>query len=148
MLCNKIFYANRLNDQTDRACPISEDNLQTSNCDGVILISWPNAAVLKGLSNYIEAAIQLDPGLSTETAVIAVPDVPGGRIVHSPTGPIDSDYDDVRIFKVATEKGIKRAIKAGIKKPLFVLRKHENFENCELVMLLGALEALYVVSNL
>lgn len=40
-----------------------------------------------------------------------------------------------------------RALKAGVKCPLLVLLPDDRFENVELVTLLGALEALYVVSS-
>lgn len=125
-----------------------DDDLRSSSYDGIVLVSWPGAPTVKGVSTVVDKAAELDQGLLTECTVLPVPDLPAGRLVHSPTGPIDPDYDDVRIFKHAAAKGIKRAIKAGIKKPLLVLRKHVDFENCELVMLLGALDALYVVSDL
>jgi hypothetical protein len=40
-----------------------------------------------------------------------------------------------------------RALKAGVKAPLLVLPSHPAFQQSELVTLLGALEALYVVSG-
>lgn len=41
-----------------------------------------------------------------------------------------------------------RALQAGVKSPLLVLLPDDRLENVELVTLLGALEALYVVSFL
>lgn len=41
-----------------------------------------------------------------------------------------------------------RALQAGVKSPLLVLLPDDRFENVELVTLLGALEALYVVSSI
>lgn len=40
-----------------------------------------------------------------------------------------------------------RALQAGVRNPLLVLLPDSRFENTELVTLLGALEALYVVSK-
>jgi hypothetical protein len=40
-----------------------------------------------------------------------------------------------------------RALKAGVKAPLLLLPSHPTFRQSELVTLLGALEALYVVSD-
>lgn len=60
-------------------------------------------------------------------------------------GPIDADYDDVRIFKKAASAGVKRAVKAGSKRPLLVLFG-EEFKNGKLVTILGALDVLYTVS--
>ena len=39
-----------------------------------------------------------------------------------------------------------RALKAGVKSPLLVVPSYERFKQVELVTILGALEALYVVS--
>lgn len=69
-----------------------------------------------------------------------------GRLIFSPVSSL-TDYDDVRSFSEAANKGIERAIKAGVTKPLLLLPAGEKFQNAELVALLGALEALYVVSN-
>lgn len=130
-----------------RGCPISADNnLRSSSYDGIVLVSWPEAPKIDGVSNLLDISLELDPGLLTESAVIPLPDFSAGKLIHSPTGPIDPDYQDIRIFKEAAAKGIKRALKAGVKRPCLVLRKHPDFENSELVTLLGALEELYVVS--
>jgi len=59
-------------------------------------------------------------------------------------GPIDPDYDDVRIFHKAASAGVKRALKAGSKQPLLVLFG-EEFKNGKLVTILGALDVLYTV---
>lgn len=132
-----------------RGCPISEDNdLRSNSYDGIIMVSWPGAAEIKGFTNFLDKAMELDAGLLTESAVIPIPDCPAGKLIHSPTGIIDPDYQDIRIFREAAAKGVKRAIKAGVKKPLLVVRKHPDFENSDLVTILGALEELYVVSKI
>lgn len=126
-------------------CPISEDDdLRSSQYDGLVLVSWPNAPAPKIIGDVLDNALRLDEGLKTETAVLHVPNVPAGRLVYAPTGPIDPDYHDVRVFKQAALKGMQRALKAGIKKPLLVTRKHADYVNSELAIVLGALEALYV----
>lgn len=131
-----------------RGCPISEDyDLRSTSYDGIIMVSWPGAPEIKGLTHFLDNSLSLDAGLATELAVIPIPDYPAGKLIHSPTGIIDPDYQDIKIFKQAAAKGVKRAIKAGVKKPILVLRKHPDFENSELVTLLGALEELYVVSH-
>ncbi|RZB40961.1 aminopeptidase W07G4.4, partial [Asbolus verrucosus] len=134
---------------SDKGPPITkvviENSLQSADYDGLLLVSSPNQ-LLKStkLSTIINDAFSYDPALETETAVLPVPDLPAKRLVHAPTGPIDPDYDDVRVFKNAAVKGMKRALKAGVTKPLLVLEENPAFENTELVTLLGALQALYV----
>ncbi|XP_044754296.1 putative aminopeptidase W07G4.4 isoform X2 [Coccinella septempunctata] len=89
-------------------------------------------------------AIELDNGLRTEAGVIPVPDSKVKRIVFSPTGCVDEDYDDVRCFRKAANIAIRRAIKAGVQKPMVYLQGHPQFNNSPLVTLLGILEGLYV----
>ena len=97
------------------------------------------------LWDAVTSAVELDPALRTEIAVIPVPDIPARRVVYSPTGEIDEDFDDVRVIKTATAKALERVLQANIKRPLLVLQEHDSFENAEIVSVLGALEALYVV---
>ncbi|XP_003740031.1 putative aminopeptidase W07G4.4 [Galendromus occidentalis] len=73
--------------------------------------------------------------------------VDGARVVYSPTGPLNRDQDDIRVFSDAAIKGVKRALSAGAKKPLVVLPKTiEPFTdfNVDAAVVLGALEAIYV----
>lgn len=77
--------------------------------------------------------------MESEVAILPLPMLHAGRLVHAPTGPIDPDYDDLRIFKEAAIKGVKRAVKAGSKKLLVVLPGEMT------VSLLGVFEALYSV---
>ncbi len=51
--------------------------------------------------------IQVDNALETNGAVVPI-DLPSKRVVYAPTGKLDRDYDDVRRFSEAAEKGIKR----------------------------------------
>ncbi|XP_056634675.1 putative aminopeptidase W07G4.4 [Diorhabda sublineata] len=122
---------------------IVETSLESPEYDGILIVSAPGQ-VLKctKLKQIVEEALKFDPSLKSEIAVLQT-DLPAKRLVYSPTGPIDSDYDDVRIFKNSAAAGVKRALKAGIKKLLLVLEEFPAFENAELVTLLGALEALY-----
>jgi hypothetical protein len=50
---------------------------------------------------------QTDKALYTEVTVIPC-DLPAGRIISSPTGPLDNDYADVRSFSEAAKNGIAR----------------------------------------
>lgn len=50
---------------------------------------------------------QIDKALDTEVVVFPC-DLPAGRIISSPTGPLNNDYADVRSFSEAAKKGIAR----------------------------------------
>jgi leucyl aminopeptidase len=60
----------------------------------------------------------VDSAVDSDVSVLPFPSGAGGRLVVSPTGALDRDYDDYRRFFDAAEKGVDRAVKAGAKKPL------------------------------
>ncbi|GIY20988.1 putative aminopeptidase W07G4.4 [Caerostris darwini] len=73
------------------------------------------------------------------------------KLVYSPTGPLNRHYDDVRRFMEAADKGIKRVLKAGAKRPILaVLYQNPNneislkYQHYDIASALGAAEAVYV----
>ena len=52
---------------------------------------------------------QIDNNAESELTILST-DLPAGRIVSSPTGPVNNDYVDVRTFAEATKKGIARYV--------------------------------------
>lgn len=72
------------------------------------------------------------------------------RVVYSPLGPLNRDFDDVRRFQDAAISGVTKAIKAGGKRILVVLANEKyDFETADyslaaLATVLGAYEAVYV----
>ncbi|XP_014212838.1 putative aminopeptidase W07G4.4 [Copidosoma floridanum] len=122
-----------------------EPNICSPDYDGIVLISGtpPGEQEPEPFKSVLFCSAQLDCALFERGAVLPI-NLPAKRLVYSPTGPIDPDYDDVRVYTQAAVKGIKRALLAGVRLPLLVLLPDPRFENTELVTLLGALEALYV----
>lgn len=98
---------------------------------------------LECLKEPLESYSKID-GLDKEVIVVQTEEVPSKRLLFSPTGPLNRDYDDVRRFYDAAEKGIKRALKAGSKKPLLVRPIDASFPNAGHCATLGALQGLYV----
>jgi len=105
-------------------------------------------ALLPSLNNVVKRQLELDSNafdvgnvalIHTDTQLI-----PSGRLILSPTGPSNRDFDDVRRFVDASAAGIKKALSVGIKKILLVVAPHPNFPNAKLVSVLGALQTLYV----
>ncbi|XP_065350512.1 putative aminopeptidase W07G4.4 [Cloeon dipterum] len=117
--------------------------------DGILLVCHSLEAAKKvGLPAVLLAPIEdqaaVDESLHSEGAVLRV-QLPQKRLVYAPTGEINPDYDDVRSFAEAGAKAVKRALKAGVKCPLLILPSDcPEFPECDLVTLLGVLEALYV----
>ncbi|XP_027007319.1 putative aminopeptidase W07G4.4 isoform X2 [Tachysurus fulvidraco] len=115
--------------------------------DGVLLV----AQNFDGLPSELEdlkAALKeystVDNSLVDNVVVLKAVGLPGDRLVFSPTGPLNRDYDDVRRFSEAAEKGIKRAMKAGMQRPLLVCPAHSTYKMNTLAAVLGALHALYL----
>ncbi|XP_028851948.1 putative aminopeptidase W07G4.4 [Denticeps clupeoides] len=122
-------------------------NCKDKNYDGIIVItdtcdSLPSelGCIKEPLGDYST----VDAGLEDETVVLKVPDLPGNRLVFASTGPVNRDYDDVRRFADAAEKGIKRALRAGLQRPLLVCPPHSSYERSTLAAVLGALQVLYL----
>jgi len=123
-----------------------EKDLKSSAYDGIVVITTSDLETSNHdelLKRYFTSAAKTDNSLYTEVAVIPC-NLPAGRIISSPTGPLDNDYADVRSFSEAAKNGIARALKAGVEAPLLYLPSHPRFRQSELVTLLGALEVLYV----
>jgi len=94
----------------------------------------------------VSSMMAVDVSVSSAGCVTPIP-LPCKRLVFSPTGPIDRDYDDLRRFAEAAQKGVKKALGAGSKHPLVMVQGTmlgKAVEECELAGLLGALAALYV----
>lgn len=126
----------------------TEVDVRSSGYDGILWISVPGQKIdntdLQTVANELRS---LDNAAETEIHVFPLKNLPAGRLIYSPTGKLDPDYDDARIFGEAASKGARRLLKAGVKKPLIVLPSHQDHVMAELVALLGVLRALYVVSN-
>jgi len=117
------------------------------NFDGIVLVAQSYDTLPPQLE-YLKAPLQdynsVDSGLGEEVVLLKVPGAPGNRLVFASTGPVNRDYDDVRRFSDAAVSAIKRAMKAGMQRPLLVCPPHGDYEKSTLVAALGALHALYM----
>lgn len=78
-----------------------------------------------------------------DVKVVPCKEAPGGRVVWTPTGSIDGDFDDVRNIKCAVNKCMKKALQIGAKCPLLILPYATRFEKASLVSVLAACESIY-----
>jgi len=124
--------------------------INDSAYDGVLLVT-DSLEALKGplekLRGAVEKYLNLDKNALAVNTVsvisVAADTVPSGRLVLSPTGPLNRDFDDVRRISDAAAAGIKKAIGAGIKKVLVVCPEYSDYPTAQLVSLLGALHGAY-----
>uniref|UniRef100_A0A1A8NAU4 Cytosol aminopeptidase domain-containing protein n=1 Tax=Nothobranchius rachovii TaxID=451742 RepID=A0A1A8NAU4_9TELE len=122
-------------------------DLKNQNFDGVVLVAEGHDSLpvtLEHLRSPLQDYSAVDSGLKEEVVVLRAPGLPGNRLVFASTGPVNRDYDDVRRFSDAAVNGIKRALKAGMQRPLLVCPPHKDYKNSTLVAALGALHALYM----
>ncbi|PVD31088.1 hypothetical protein C0Q70_10366 [Pomacea canaliculata] len=115
--------------------------------DGVVVVTDSPSKLtgsLKSLGEAIDNYGKKDQDYTKSVNLIQTDAVPSQRLIFSPTGPLNRDYDDVRRFTDASVKGIKRALSAGCKKPLLVCPAEALFSKARVVSILGALSALYV----
>ncbi|KAM6965061.1 putative aminopeptidase W07G4.4 [Aplochiton taeniatus] len=125
----------------------STSDCKNQNFDGIVLVTQ-GVDTLPSELECLRAPLldysSVDSGLAEEVVVLKVPGLPGNRLVFASTGPVNRDYDDVRRFSDAAVNGIKRAMKAGMQRPLLVCPPHSSYEKSTLVAALGALHALYM----
>ena len=104
---------------------------------------------LNSVYEVVRAHKKIDSAADSHVSVLPFPIVAGGRLVVSPTGPLDRDYDDCRTFFDAAEKGVERAIKAGAKAPLLLVYNFPaasaRFPLATDAAVLGAHTAMYLM---
>src|SRR5262245_18483309 len=102
-------------------------------CDAVVIVApSPITAHLSGLglgiSGAIEAAARVDAALASKCAPVVLPvaGAPGGRVVLAPMTALDEDADDVRSVAEVSAAAVARAVEAGARRPLLVVRAPED----------------------
>ncbi|MGM0481622.1 MAG: M17 family metallopeptidase [Pseudomonadota bacterium] len=99
------------------------------------------------LSEWVRAAQQSDQRIGQQPLLVVQPDVPGKRLVLSPTGPLNRDFDDVRQIFDAAGAAAKIAQEAGARHPLLMLNgvdsDDERYQQAHLAAYLGFCQALY-----
>jgi leucyl aminopeptidase len=110
------------------------------------------ASGLNETNDYIDASVtkdlqsfsQLNQNFNHEVTFMINDNVPGKRLIYSPTGVINRDFDDVRRYADAASAGVKKALSVGSKAPLIAAFGSKQYRQANLVTLLAALEVTYV----
>ncbi|WP_404402168.1 leucyl aminopeptidase family protein [Idiomarina seosinensis] len=99
------------------------------------------------LSERVRAAQQSDQRIGQQPLLLVQPEVPEKRLVLSPTGPLNRDYDDVRQIFDAARAAAKMAQDAGARHPLLLLNgvnvEDQRYQQAHLAAYLGFCQALY-----
>jgi len=120
----------------------------TSNYDALVVVATQLPELTGALGNLatknLQAFQEVNKNFDGEVTVVVSDDVPGKRLIYSPTGPVDRDFDDVRRFTDAALAGVKKALSLGARSPLVATFGSKQYQQANLVTLLAALEATYV----
>lgn len=122
-------------------------DLKGGEFDAVLFIA-PNLDVegYDNLCTIAKGAAEVDARVGKSAVLIHSSEVAGGRLIYSPTGPLNRDYDDVRSFYDAGTKAMETAIAAGAKKPLIAIAgvpQESTYTHAIELTLLGSLAGLY-----
>ncbi|KAJ2998673.1 Cytosol aminopeptidase, catalytic domain [Globomyces sp. JEL0801] len=108
---------------------ISISSSLNADCDALVVIasdlktlssiSALNSSVCSTVLNYLE----LDQSASSNVSLIISSDVPGKRLILSPTGSLNTDVDDVRRFSEAARAALNKCKAIGVKHPMVVIQK-------------------------
>ncbi|AWL10964.1 Leucyl aminopeptidase [Saliniradius amylolyticus] len=115
--------------------------------DAVIFIA-PNYDHIDNLQikENIDAHHRIDSRVGQEPLLLISSDIAGGRLIYSPTGPLERDYDDVRRFGDAAKAAAKIALDAGARHPVMVLSgvpDNEDYAHAIEVAYLNFCQALW-----
>ncbi|KPM09628.1 aminopeptidase-like protein 6 [Sarcoptes scabiei] len=131
----------------------SNKNSTDNECfDALIIISLDDKITFTGdLEKYrklIDEQKEFDCKYKTEGGMIVLPNTSFKRLIYSPVGPINRDFDDIRTFVDAATRGLSRALKAGARCPMIILPSNEGipkqYSLYDLVICLGVYQILYV----
>ncbi|AZZ99189.1 leucyl aminopeptidase family protein [Pseudoalteromonas sp. R3] len=126
---------------------LSVNDWQIQDADAVIVVtSDVSELAFSELNSAAAPYLAVDARLRTKASVLLAEGVPGKRLIVSPTGPLNRDYDDVRRFFEAGKAGIQEAKAAGAVKPVLVVAgvpSEARYQNALEVTYLGACQALW-----
>jgi len=126
--------------------------LDESNCDALIIVSFCDKTTFVGslekFSKHIEEQKKYDVKFNKDGGLILLPETSFKRLIYSPIGPVNRDYDDIRNFSDAAVRGLSRALKSGSRNPLIVLPNGSNvpkkYHHFDLAIVLGIYHILYI----
>lgn len=135
---------------TPKLIPVADPSSAASKsgpCDAVVIIGPASSlAEFKPAASVATAVLAADKKAARDVTLAMAPELAGGRLILSPTGPLERDYDDVRRFADAARNAARRARDAGSTAPLFVVTgvpSDDAFARTHEVALLGALDGLW-----
>lgn len=127
--------------------------LNESNCDALVLVSFLDKSTFTGIyekyAKPIEEQKKFDVKFNKDGGLMLLHESPFKRLIYSPIGPVNRDFDDIRTFCDAAVRGISRALKAGSRNPLIVLPRASDIPekyatHFDLAIILAVYQILYI----
>jgi leucyl aminopeptidase len=123
--------------------PDAATALRDPRFDSVVLVSPRTTCGIAAIDEAASTLAAVDARVGSECLLVPA-DLPGGRLILAPTGPLGRDFDDVRRFADAARHGLLRARAAGSTAPLILLAgAPSGWERVTEVALLGGLGGLW-----
>lgn len=128
------------------AVPDLKSALSDARFDAVVLVAAGLPTGIAGADVIIDRLRSVDARVGNDVLLLHAPELPGQRLVLSPTGPLKREVDDVRRVGDAARAGVCRARDAGAKAPLLVVAGIDGkgrYRESDVVSVLGALSGLW-----
>ncbi|MBD1581182.1 M17 family metallopeptidase [Pseudoalteromonas sp. S16_S37] len=123
------------------------NDLLNNNSDAVIVIAADvHDLQHECLNQAVAPYLAIDARIASKATLVLADELPGKRLIISPTGPLNRDYDDVRRVFDAAKSAINEAKAAGSKAPTLLVvgvPQDERYQNALQVAYLGACQALW-----
>lgn len=126
--------------------------LTIDQCDALVILSLSDKATFTGeleqYRKYVDEQKKYDAKFNTEGGLILLPDTPFKRLIYSPIGQVNRDYDDIRNFADVAVQSLSHALKSGSRSPLVVIPNGSDvpktYSFYDLAIVLGLYQILYI----
>ncbi|WP_105169034.1 M17 family metallopeptidase [Pseudoalteromonas sp. T1lg23B] len=123
------------------------DDFFNAHSDAVIVIAADvNNLHDERLNKALAPYLAVDARIANKATLVLAEEFPGKRLIVSPTGPLNRDYDDVRRVFDAAKAAISEAKAAGSQAPTLIVSgmpQDARYQNALQVAYLGACQALW-----
>ncbi|WP_462157404.1 M17 family metallopeptidase [Pseudoalteromonas sp. GB56] len=128
------------------SCANLEAVTTSGQFDALIIIGSSIDSLPQPFMDVLQQSSAVDSRIGQQCALVVSESAPAQRLIYSPTGPLNRDYDDVRRVFSAAKAAIEVAKQAGSVKPaLYVhgISELSGYEFASEVAFLGANQALW-----
>ena len=127
----------------------TENEVNNHGFDATVIVYAPQSQFPEQSLPEVQNLKLIDNNFENQVVIIATPNQPIKRLILSPTGPLNRDFDDVRRVSKAARAGVERAKQAGAISPFIkfvgVPDNSSDYSRHVEASLLEVLQGLYQV---